>query len=363
MANESTPGSSSPLLKVLETRLKSLPCTCIIRGYHLLVSSEDSYHRIRFIFLSQLQDDDREIFVVGLKSHEYLEDHELLPNRRLVHLQYIDTTGFFRPRPLQSLLTRCLIGAYIEYLASLQYFHRIYIVARSQPEYLFRLSERNPLKKALSDSALIEWWARTLTVCENISTGFWILPCIDPSLSPLHRRLTMRFDMCSAWKEGYPYSNSNSAIASLPKLEDDPITSHLTENTDKKMTIRELFETLSLRDEFANRYTALFFLNLNHDIINRRESNESCLFLENPLEIETFQTSFHSLTHAALATQTKILELHRRGCDFLTTKIDHVPLSKNEKGSTDFPPISNIQNLVKKKSNNEQERYAKKTRS
>jgi hypothetical protein len=351
MAKSVESSSEHSFMRVLSSHLKALPFKTTLRGYHILVKTDKLHERVRFIFLSQLQED-YEVFVVGLKTYEYLKDCAIVANRRLVYLQYIDTTGFFKPREQQSQLTRCLIKAYLEYIIELRYFHRIHITARSQPEYLFKWSERNSLKSALSDIDLIRWWARTLSEFQSISSGHWVLPCFDVNLSPLYRQLMMQFSACSKWKEGYPYIMTNTASEQIPRFPDDPLSRHLEENDSGTMTTEEFSKTLSLRDEFFNRCTALFFLNLETSSLNLSAADEKHEKTIDPSYIETFQQPFDTMNHASLATQHKVTEFQKMECECIVIDIDNP--SSTTKRSTDHElissfKISNLQNRIKRK--------------
>jgi hypothetical protein len=93
----------------------------------------------------------------------------VVANRSLVYLQYVDTTGCFVPRESQKSVTQALVLGYLGFCEAAG-FLRCHIFAKANPHYLFRDSERNPDKKSLSDSQLINWWARTLSLRKTMRT-------------------------------------------------------------------------------------------------------------------------------------------------------------------------------------------------
>lgn len=89
--------------------------------------------------------------VIGLTAVEYPKDYGFEPNRGLVYLQYVDTTGLFKPREAQKSVTRALVNAYIMACKDVG-FRRCHIFAKANPSYMFPGSEGIPAKGRLDDA-------------------------------------------------------------------------------------------------------------------------------------------------------------------------------------------------------------------
>jgi len=308
---------------------------------------------------------DGSVLVMGLCVVEYAA--RSMGSASRCYIQYVDTTGMVRPRGLQGAMTRSLLKAYMCYAQGVLQVSCLHLFASPKPSLLFAGSEESTKKAVLSGRQLISWWLALLTetmtyiMSSNSSSktlssttctiyayapGEELLPastrhtrhCID-KLQFRYTSPTLQFIY------GVPYRGEDSALEKIPAFQDDPKWRHLEallespgndgvgdgsrkrqkrEESSSALTVREFFQTLGYRSDFAHDHSALISACFNHtehaqspSQLRRSNSATSALNVLKTLTFESETESYRS--SARILALMKIMDVagHQLGSDQL----------------------------------------------
>lgn len=240
----------------------------------------------------------QQTLVMGMTAWEYcwLADSTLHSRS---YIQYVDTTGLYRPRRGQGTITRAVISAYLRYARDVLGVSSIHWYAAARPSLLFGGSEELPRKKVLDSVSLLNWWIsliQSLMERERESgagscDGYFYLPaeesvpavaqCARVNLSQLNRLngskcIPLRWHYGPALGDGAG-GGWDADQSNIPLFEDDPKWRHIEvfteyirsgttpvgsncyeERQNKRQkrepghhsTVREFYQTLPYRTEF-----------------------------------------------------------------------------------------------------------------
>lgn len=260
------------------------------------ISTKEYLKTRHLIFVSQFQPahlnspgstrlGDASVIVMGLCAVEYASRGTEVPAR--CYIQYVDTTGLVKPRSLQSALTRSLLNAYFCYARDILQVSFAHLFASPKPSLLFAGSESHGRKAVLNGKQLISWWLALLTETfiddSQVQTSIYAYSPSEElhSSSTKHTRqciekLNSRYESQTLrFQYGLPYRGADSALEVVPAFQDDPKWRHLealldapgeSRNSRKRqkrdpahsdLTVREFFETLGIRSDFAKDHSAL----------------------------------------------------------------------------------------------------------
>lgn len=223
------------------------------------------------------------VLVFGMTAWEYSQNGRESCCRS--YIQYVDTTGLFRPRRLQRSLTRAILCAYLRYCRQIIKVFHVHLFASAQPSLLFCGSEFLPRKRVLDSARLINWWLALMhsSLALSSSTPVWQqestatvegfvycpgeddFPLLSQSLRANVNTLNRMGGVC--WHFGLPYDAGSSAFATIPLFEDDPKWRHYEaaapsgdsderpskrrkRETETPMSVEEFFKSLASRMEF-----------------------------------------------------------------------------------------------------------------
>lgn len=132
---------------------------------------------------------------------------------------------------------------------------RLVLFTRSEGQYLFPESMKNPDKHVLDGRALLKWWLKNVDRIADDWTG----PAKYLNILNSESRDIMRYFPSSSWKIGNVYDshgNTNEpAIYAIPLLPDDPkgrFLEHLVvEGRAKKVEGKQFWQELAIRQEFS----------------------------------------------------------------------------------------------------------------
>ena len=213
--------------------------------------------------------------VIGMSVHEYcaVETGKMTKS----YIQYIDTTGMYRPRECQSRLTRSLVQTYIMYCRQILRVQSVHLMASSKPSFLFAGSEFMATKGKLSTAKLVKWW---LSVVEDahakvespVQISLWSpgedLVEDDRTKERVERR-GRQGNKNNSWSYGPFYKPGDKLVDVVPLFEDDPMLKHFQSfyedcKMDKQkveaLKAKTFMETLGLRPEFRNQCHSTFFV-------------------------------------------------------------------------------------------------------
>lgn len=207
------------------------------------------------------------------------------------YIQYVDTTGLYRPRRRQSALTKAVVQYYVEHAKALG-ISAISMYASAKPSFVFEGSEAIDEKRPLPPIKLINWWIACLSSLDSNHRCYAYSPFEERSGS---KRLARRLP--AGWKYGYPHPpDAHFSVIPVFARQDDPKWQHhscmLASGQDAaRMTVSEFWQTMQLRDEFRQEPSAFFTIQLAHstpyqDDLLRSEAvlHELCLGGENCVE-------------------------------------------------------------------------------
>jgi len=220
--------------------------------------------------------------VMGITAWEYCWiSQPNVPSR--AYIQYVDTTGFYRPRRRQGAMTRQVISVYLRYCREILKVTSVHLFASTKPSLLFGGSECMARKKVLDGGTLVNWWLALVHsalasanevpyfVAKRHFGGFVYCAAADwmPNVVQILKNnvgiLNRRGDGAT-WAYGFPYDNRDDACG-IPLFEDDPKWRHYeaacayTDDEQKSakrqrresttvQTVEEFFHSLSCRSEF-----------------------------------------------------------------------------------------------------------------
>ncbi|CAG8467659.1 18242_t:CDS:2 [Acaulospora morrowiae] len=269
---KTVPGSHTYTLYILSTKLTS--AAPLISPKPSANVESTLLSRKLLIFVAE-RISEKETLVVGAEIHEY---HDLANETLTIYVSKVDTTGY---RSDSITPTRNLLSAYMSFyseseersnknLSPRRRVVRFHVFARSQPQYLFHLSSKNPTKRVLECSKLVRWWKSILqqnfvsadAQAKN-ARGWFFIPgvtnersarmLINDMVSDETEKLENQF-----WKYGYPYFDTQKAIDVIPRFEDDA-KSRWLRSAEDSLTVKEFWYLVSHGGEFAGSQFAGFF--------------------------------------------------------------------------------------------------------
>ncbi|KAI0244474.1 hypothetical protein L0F63_001555 [Massospora cicadina] len=204
-----------------------------------------------------------QVSVFALTAYEGYMEIDKHKGEYLTIVDKVDTSGF---REITA-GAKLVIRGYLAWREQLNYAgnHLVYVFARAQPQYIFRKSSENPLKRVLSDSQLIRWWKEVLssslflTAKVNPNSDelckFWFIPGLTPDE-------THNIDPSpsSGWFWGTPYPEDSVAKQVIFQLPDDA-KSRLITTESGELKVKHFLDVLSHSEECGSgRRTGLFYL-------------------------------------------------------------------------------------------------------
>ncbi|CAG8550570.1 13902_t:CDS:2 [Acaulospora colombiana] len=278
---KAVPGSHAYTLYMLSTRLTPVePLISSKTWENVEVRATDSTLLSRKVLILAAEKiftsgSEKEVLVAGVEIHEY---HDPADESLVAYISKVDTTGCHSGSVTP---TRHIVSAYLNFYSNFDKRNnenspnrrafRLHLFARSQPQYLFHLSSKNPTKHILECSKLVRWWKGVLqqtffdAQVKNVNDirGWFFIPGVTNERSAR----TLINDVVSGeaeeresqfWQYGYPYSNIQRAIDVIPKFEDDAKSRWLRHIGDSP-TVKEFWELVSHGGEFAGSQFAGFF--------------------------------------------------------------------------------------------------------
>lgn len=221
--------------------------------------------------------------VLGMTAFEYAyKSSGSSQHSSRAYIQYVDTTGLFTPRQGQSLLTKSLLRAYLNYCKTILNVGSIHLLSSAKPAFLFAGSEFIEGKRALPAVKLINWWISLLQnyTADSQAKVFVYSPTEESEGS---NRMKKRISSINSnWVYGFPYASAMPCVDQIPLFEDDPKWRHfqatiLEEESEKKQkkrakiqddaiairsltNVKEFFESIQIRPEFRADPSAFFVL-------------------------------------------------------------------------------------------------------
>lgn len=233
------------------------------------------------------------VLVLGMTAWEYALNGSESPSR--AYIQYVDTTGLFRPRKLQRSLTRAVVCGYLRYCRQIIKVNYVHLFASAQPSLLFSGSELFPRKRVLESAKLINWWLalihssfalpETLPAWQRDHSmplqGFVYFPG-EESFPLLTQSLKANLYTLNRlgglqWHYNHPFQASSPAATSIPFFEDDPKWRHyeaavpvgdaeerptkrLRRQVEAPISVEEFFKSMACRIEFGRDPSAFIIL-------------------------------------------------------------------------------------------------------
>lgn len=263
-----------------------------------------------------------QVLVLGLSCWEYAwsEGEARAPSR--AYIQYVDSTGMFRPRRAQGALTRAVLTTYLHYCRDVLRVAFVHLLASPKPSLLFPGSENLPRKRLLDGPHLINWWmslvqaaamqppaeegddeaeaeaaSANLLASPIVMGGFrrlrppsppppmeaFVYSAVEEGLSShpqslrtnlqILNRICLETGTNARWHWGWPYDAQQGQDA-IPLFEDDPKWRHyeaaledLNDRPAKRqrrdqtgVTVKEFFETIACRSEFRHELSVFLVL-------------------------------------------------------------------------------------------------------
>ncbi|KAJ9069992.1 hypothetical protein DSO57_1013096 [Entomophthora muscae] len=199
------------------------------------------------------------ILVFGLTAYEGFIEISKKSGQYITIIDKVDTSGFHK----KTAGAKAVIQGYLCWRSQLNNSgnHLVYVFARAQPQYLFRMSSNNPLKRVLSDSHLIRWWKGVLsdpifpTADQKDYVKSWFIP-------GLTRNETYSIDPLPSadWVWGTAYPQDSVASHVILQLPDDA-KSRLLKTDSGELPVQHFLDILAHSEECgAGRRAGLFYL-------------------------------------------------------------------------------------------------------
>lgn len=250
-------------------------------------------------------------------------------------VQYVDTSGFFRPRSEQSKFTKLLLQGFVQFVGA----EEVNLLACAKPSFLFPLSHKNALKKPLKASDLTKWWISQLRGSYEKIIVF----------SP-----TVKIQNDSAVVSELPFGDSE-----CPLFEQDVKLCHFNAlySPDWKWNSREFFSTITIREEFNQSDGAI--IRAHSKKLPSKESIQTPVEHSNALFQQVLSTllsdcQFDSIEQAELSSKNLLLLLKENHLHSFSVKAKapqkrQIPLEEKQPPPQAPPPVHNIQSLIKRK--------------
>ncbi|KAJ3022660.1 hypothetical protein HKX48_005590 [Thoreauomyces humboldtii] len=244
-------------------------------GFHLLVIStlvtpHTSPHpgalstrTDRLILLSQPRSIDEsycstssDVLVFAMSVSEYVVQRPSGIHELLIHIGKIDTTGHAARTSTTTFIARSVVTGYLSHIyhtATADMKKTVHVFARAQPVYLFPSFVDNSSKRVLSDTALLTWWAKTLSVLPSSSRCYYV-----PNETARSVPSALRTATKEGWTWGLGHPQKTRAEDVLPRFPDDPIGKTMREHCGPNSTVEEIMEVVGLTGECSGRASGLF---------------------------------------------------------------------------------------------------------
>ncbi|ORY04412.1 hypothetical protein K493DRAFT_296982 [Basidiobolus meristosporus CBS 931.73] len=320
----------------------------------------------------------QEVYILGLSVLEYEtargaeEDAKVI---KTIYIDKLDSSGYgaFPARGSVAVngrmsVARALIHGYLRYCAN-EYLRTneeifLHVFARSQPQYLFAESAKNPKKNILNDQELIQWWKRSL---HSLSTsdldttqvqGYWYVPGADDMSL---KASTATEDKTSfSWKWGWPYNNKDKALHVIPQFPDDAKSRLSAKDHMENVSVWEFFELLSISEECGSGRRAGFFV--LH--MSSGKSSSGPEVTKEPMDQEQFHEVEEQLYYLDFSCLDECVQSTRKlndllikaqalHVDIVPNKIEPLPEQSSSKRKTSLDESPNVNvlssSLVRKK--------------
>ncbi|RIA98122.1 histone acetylation protein [Glomus cerebriforme] len=206
--------------------------------------------------------------MTSIEAHEYYMIEEETLN---IYISKVDTTGCTISAAKKIGATKQLISSYINYnleeIKPRNKYINVHVFARSQSQYLFTKSSKNPKKHVLDDMELLKWWKKVLEQTftdsnkQNIKKWYYIP---GDAVESKARSLIKKDN--DNWIYGYPYNNESKVDDVIPKFDDDAKArwlDHLNDNNENdesdNINVKDFWEMVSIGGEFSGGKIAGFF--------------------------------------------------------------------------------------------------------
>ena len=340
--------------------------------------------------------------VLGMSTIEYAYSYDTKKWSR-AYIQYVDTTGLFNPRELQSHVTKSLVKGYLSFCLNRLNVESVHLLATAKPAFLFAGSEFIEGKRALSAVKLINWWINLLqdfTQKNKNSKVFVYSPSEEVENSS---RLKKRISKIVNWIYGLPYNLELPCVDQIPFFEDDPKWRHfqatilddyddndgygydndnviiedskksksksskklkIADAIDKtkvncRINVKEFFESLQIRSEFRSEPSTFFVLKFPKKIqdnyiwplseSNSKSSNLATFALK-MLNNLTFETELSAKNSSQkISGWLKLMGIG--GCKITEIEIENKINNDENNNSKHELVVNSLQSLIKKKIN------------
>ncbi|KAI8585390.1 histone acetylation protein-domain-containing protein [Geranomyces variabilis] len=225
------------------------------------------------------------VFISALRVTEYAT-----PAQTHIHIAKLDTSGHHT----NASLARALAAAYISHATAAAFSSSvtstitIHVFARAQPAYLFPGSEHNTAKHALSDRALLKWWAGTLVAAVATTAAasatahlyvpgettrsmrdVWAACCSAPTATAISAPpIAWEWGLAPCASNAGGAANARAVLADqrardvVVRFPDDARTKVLESHADADTTVAELQDMLALTGECNGRLSGFFQVEL-----------------------------------------------------------------------------------------------------
>lgn len=256
---------------------------------------------------------------VAVLAIEYSTD-----SGKVVYLEKLDTTNVRLPG-----LARTVVQSYLELQSA-----RIFVFARSQPQYLFHRSAESS-KSSLSGRKLVRWWQKSLSIAGSTNKHILV-----PGEASVAYKLPN-------WTWGLDAPPDANAVDTIYQFKDDVKQKAIVSMLNSDAKVSDLVETLPVMAEFSADVAGLFSLTCNGDgrIEDATEEGTFIEYLGKWMSCE-----FHDSAHIRKSSIDLISQWEsitgREGAQCDCSKQSEVANAGNAVKSTS---IVTIQGLVKRK--------------
>lgn len=251
---------------------------------------------------------------------------------------------------------------------------KISLFTRSEPQYLFPSSSKNPKKRVLSGDGLLKWWLRILdkTIVDKFEKDELIAKLQIPAEEPRHIERYLKQLESESWTVGDAFNGKDDDLAlyKIPLFPDDPkarFLEHLVvENRVKTMSLKRFWIELQARQEFRLGATVSVigvegvskpagkFQN-DHIVLSRRHFKK----LKNYITGEDYESNEGSIEAYKNVKNYLDTQLDETGIEVLgelAPKLPSAPIGTDMKVNTLVPKsskrvaqVNNLTTLVRKK--------------
>lgn len=281
------------------------------------------------------------VVIAALTSQIYSDGNE-----KICYIEYVDTTGSFSPRSMQSSVTKSFVSSYIKYAIDCIGVSMFSIFASPKASLIFKDSEKMQEKKPISGQGLISWWISCLAQCKDLKVFVKF-----PGEESFIKKLLPQNDN---WSIGLPFDSDANAIDILPVFRDDPKFQHFStlftsDDSAKKqkvqISVQEFFESIFIRPEFKDNAACFFYLK-PHVL---KESKYSVISDNDTYSkvMDILNTSMHD-ANCLIDISKRLISSGIHLTDPIHTK-EKKPLQKDVEKTQTATHINNVQSFIKRK--------------